>query len=131
MAMPLIKILEDNAALVWKHLQALYPRLNKYPVPEVVANNRLWRTAGLAWCEDHRVEFATKFFGKYRHEMLAVIVPHELAHIADYIMHGAQASIIDGGHGKTWQKIMHSCNLPGDKYHTFIIAKNEPAIKYL
>ena len=129
MAQPLIQVLERQAHLVWMALQATYPELRTYKVPKVGINNRLWKVAGYAYCEEHRVEFGSKFFGRYKPQMLLEIVPHELIHVADFIINGNDMT--DGGHGIGWRNMMRAYGLEPNRYHNLHINKSDPIITAL
>lgn len=48
--------------------------------------------------------------------MRLVILPHEIAHQADYNLFGLSEKIC--GHGKNWCKIMLQLGLAPNKYHS-------------
>jgi predicted SprT family Zn-dependent metalloprotease len=125
----LLKVITACVALHWMQMQVLWDKLKPYNAPKVRINNRLYRTAGLAFSEDHIVEFGSKFFNNYKTEMLCIIIPHELIHVADFIINGKDNTKL--GHGPSWQRMMLEYGLPPDRYHNYIINKNDPIIKML
>ena len=129
MAKPLIQVLEQKVSRTWRELQELYPKLKKYNAPKVKINNRMWRTAGLAHCEIHSVEFSSKFFNRYEFEMYREIVPHELIHVADFIINGDDPT--NFWHGPMWCKMMQEYGLPPNRFHEYYINKNDPIVRML
>ncbi len=122
-----IEIMEKTiirAADVWADMQHAYPTLKKHRCPDVVFNNRLWRTAGLAHQEDFVIELGTKFLMhsiEYRAIMLGEILVHELAHVADFWVFGE--SELACGHGKGWCSIMRKMCLEPKKFHDMNIPR--------
>jgi len=129
MAKPLIQVLEQKVSRIWHELQELYPELKKHNAPKVKINNRMWRTAGLAHCEIHSVEFSSKFFNRYEFEMYREIVPHELIHVADFIINGDDPT--DLWHGPGWCKMMLEYGLEPNRFHNLYINKSDPIVKAL
>lgn len=110
--------LNVKADIVWAELARQYPALRNTKTPDIILNGRLWRTAGRAWQEDGVIELGWKFFihsPQYRAIMYNVILPHELAHIADYIVYGE--SELKCGHGNGWREIMIYLGLPPKATH--------------
>ncbi len=112
-------IINRKADLVWLEFCEIYPRLIRLDRPVVVANNRFTKTAANCEVENNRINFGMKFMPKFENEMLNVILPHEIAHQIDYILHGLPAN--NRWHGKTWQEIMVKYGLPPNAYHTMEI----------
>ena len=129
MARPLIQVLEQQVSRTWRELQELYPKLKKYNAPKVKINNRMWRTAGLAHCEIHCVEFSSKFFNRYEFEMYREIIPHELIHVADFIINGDDPT--NFWHGPMWCKMMQEYGLEPNRFHNLYINKNDPIVRLL
>ena len=129
MAKPLIQVLEQKVSRIWHELQELYPKLKKHNAPKVKINNRMWRTAGLAHCEIHCVEFSSKFFNRYEFEMYREIIPHELIHVADFIINGDDPT--NFWHGPMWCKMMQEYGLPPNRFHQYYINKNDPIVRML
>lgn len=116
---PKIATLEKVTDHLWGELCESYPKLVRYNPPKIVLNNRLWRTAGRCWQIENQIDLATKFFARNSVEMFRVILPHEIAHSADFILFGESEKRC--GHGKNWCKIMEKLGLPADKYHSLEI----------
>lgn len=109
---------------VWGRLVREYPELQAHDMPTIKLNGRLWRTAGRCFQDLQIVEFGTKFFtfnADYQRNMLRVIVPHEIIHAADWILHGESNKPC--GHGTTWQKMMVNYGLEPDPFHQMWIPR--------
>ena len=109
-------IVESYCRTVWAAFQSVYPDLGVLPTVQV--SGRLTRTAGRCWQRENVVEFSTKFLTHSKPcqiIMMQQIIPHELAHAADYQMFGE--SELRCGHGKRWREIMVGYGLPPLKYH--------------
>lgn len=120
----LIRIINDNAGIIWDNLCELYPRLLKYNPPVIILNNRLWRNAGLSHQESNIIELGYKFFiysTDYYYEMINIILPHEIIHQADYNLFGLSEAKC--GHGKKWREIMINYGLEDNKYHSMEIKR--------
>lgn len=111
--------LNHHAAKLWDEYCEIFPKLVKCDVPRIVLNNRFTRTAGCCYQDQNIIHLGTKFFAKNNAEMLAVILPHEMAHQIDFNLYGISEKKC--GHGKMWQKIMVQLGLPADRYHSLVI----------
>lgn len=110
--------LNAKGSIFWNKLQKIHPKLKRITCPNVTLNNRFTVTAGAAYQNDRRIELATKFIihsDRYYAIMFNVILPHELAHIADYDLFGESNKKC--GHGDNWKMIMLQLGLRPDKYH--------------
>ena len=116
---PKIITLEKVTDHIWAELIESYPKLVRFNPPKIVLNNRLRRTAGQCWQSENQVDLASKFFARNSVEMFSVILPHEIAHQADYNLFGKSED--KSGHGKKWAKIMVELGLPANKYHSLTI----------
>lgn len=117
-------VVTREVSRVWDVLCETYPKLCKHNPPVVKLSGRLYRTAGRAFQELNIVEFGYKFFvanGDYYHNMLAIIVPHEVIHIADYMLYGESEKKC--GHGKTWVKMMETYGLEPNPFHNMLITR--------
>jgi predicted SprT family Zn-dependent metalloprotease len=112
-----IALINKKADSVWLEFCEIYPRLIRLDRPVIVANNRFTRTAANCEVENNVINFGMKFMAKHENQMLNVILPHEIAHQIDYILHGLPKR----WHGRTWQEIMVKYGLPADAYHTMEI----------
>ena len=113
--------LYTKADIIWRELGVHYPKLRAHRVPDVLLNSRLYRTAGRAWQEDQVIELGTKFLlhsPQYRARMYCEILPHELAHCADYLLFGE--SELACGHGTGWRHLMQKLGLEPKKYHDML-----------
>jgi len=102
--------------LVWNEFCISFPKLVRYNPPKIVLCNRLTKCAGKNYQEENRVHLANKFFANNTATMFAVILPHELAHQADWDLFGLSEKKC--GHGKKWCEIMVKYGLPANKYHS-------------
>ena len=103
----------------WDALCESYPKLVRYNPPKIILCNRLTRTAGKSYQEENRIHLANKFFAKHGANMRLVILPHEIAHQADFNLFGLSEK--NCGHGKKWCEIMVKLGLPANKYHSLTI----------
>ncbi|MFN7317903.1 MAG: SprT-like domain-containing protein [bacterium] len=112
-------VIVKRANAIWRMMQHKLPELEFFECPDIQLNNRLRSTAGRCWLQRNQVDIATKYLmhsQAYQVYMLEIILPHELAHQADYNLFGE--SELACGHGKHWQYIMTNIlNLPANKYH--------------
>jgi predicted SprT family Zn-dependent metalloprotease len=111
-----IEIVTDK---IWSDLIESYPKLVRFDAPKIVLCNRLTRTAGKSYQTENRIHLANKFFIRNHREMMLTILPHEIAHQADFNLFGESEKKC--GHGKKWAKIMVELGLPANKYHSLEI----------
>ena len=111
-----IEIVTDN---IWSALAESYPKLVRFDAPKIVLCNRLTRTAGKNYQTLNRIHLGNKFFQRNHNAMMLEILPHEIAHQADYNLFGESEKKC--GHGKNWAKIMVELGLPANKYHSLTI----------
>ena len=112
-------LLTREAGAVWDAMAESYPALIRYDVPRIILNGRLSATAGRCFQSTQIVEMSSKFINhseKYFRNMIDVILPHELAHAADWILFGE--SELKCGHGRNWQEIMVQYGLAPNKFHS-------------
>jgi len=115
-------ILQRHTVMIWDTLCEMYTPLVHNNEPKIELNNRMWRTAGMCFQPENRIQLATKFFlakTEYYKHMLNVILPHEIIHQADFNLYGNSEK--NCGHGKNWVKIMVEYGLKPDIYHTMEI----------
>jgi predicted SprT family Zn-dependent metalloprotease len=111
-----IEIVTDS---IWSGLIESYPKLVRFDAPKIVLCNRLTRTAGKNYQTLNRIHLANKFYARNYSAMMLEILPHEIAHQADYNLFGESEKKC--GHGKNWAKIMIELGLPANKYHSLTI----------
>jgi predicted SprT family Zn-dependent metalloprotease len=104
---------------IWLALAESYPKLIRFDAPRIVLCNRLTRTAGKCYQEENRIHLGNKFFLNNHSAMMLEILPHEIAHQADFNLFGLSEK--NCGHGKNWCKIMVKLGLPANKYHALTI----------
>ena len=111
-----IDFVTDN---IWLALIESYPKLVRFDAPKIILCNRLTRTAGKNYQEENRIHLGNKFFQRNHNAMMLEILPHEIAHQADFNLFGLSEKKC--GHGKKWCKIMVQLGLPANKYHSLVI----------
>ena len=111
-----IEIVTEN---IWLALIESYPKLVRFDAPKIVLCNRLTRTAGKNYQEENRIHLGNKFYARNHNEMMLQILPHEIAHQADFNLFGLSEK--NCGHGKKWCAIMVKLGLPANKYHSLVI----------
>ena len=99
----------------WETLCLAFPKLIRFDPPIVKINNRIYRTAGRCFIEHNSIDLSAKLLAKHNTEMLTVILPHEIAHQADYNLNGMPKN--NRWHGNNWAIIMHALDLPANPYH--------------
>ncbi len=107
------------AATTWQVLMATYPALALVDAPRVVFDRRLTRVAGMANHQKNRIELSHALFTEFPDEFAKVIIPHELAHIADVWLCDWQAPAWSD-HGPSWGAVMGSLGLPADEFHNLL-----------
>jgi predicted SprT family Zn-dependent metalloprotease len=120
----LLTNLQRQTVMLWDTLCEIYTPLVHYNEPKLELNGRLWRCAGMCFQEDNRIQMATKFFfakTEYHDTMWNVILPHEIAHQADFNLFGKSEKKC--GHGENWAKIMVQLNLDANPYHSMEITR--------
>ena len=117
----LILTIERKADAVWLEFCEIYPRLVRIDRPVIVPNNRFTITAANCEVENNRINFGMKFMPRFAENMLNVILPHEIAHQIDYILHGLPKN--NRWHGRTWSQIMVNYGLPPLAYHSMDLKK--------
>ena len=117
----LSKMVTSKADSVWQQLGMLYPQLQRMPRPAVKYNKRLKTTAGRAFIDSKPPYFdlSNDLLWQYPDTVIEDTVPHELAHIAAYIVFG------DCGHGKDWKSVMVAINRPPAVYHNMLNSRHE------
>ena len=115
----LIYTVEKATDSIWSALAESYPKLVRFDAPKIVLNNRFTKTAGCNYQTLNQIDLASKFFARNSVEMFSVILPHEIAHQADFNIFGQSEKKC--GHGKNWAKIMVELGLPANKYHSLIL----------
>jgi predicted SprT family Zn-dependent metalloprotease len=107
---------DQIAESTWDTICESYPKLVRFNPPKIVLCNRLTRTAGKNYQEENLIHLGNKFFAKNSANMRMVILPHEIAHQADFNLFGISEKKC--GHGVQWQKIMLQLGLAPNKYHS-------------
>jgi SprT protein len=99
----------------WVKLLREYPTIQR-ATPIVTLNNRLKTTAGRAFIEDvpQRIDLSTDLFSQYTEHMIHDTIPHELAHLVAYTIHG------DPGHGKGWYSVLAKMGIVTTRLHNMV-----------
>lgn len=119
MTRKLVHTIELLTEHIWGTLCESYPKLVRFDQPRIILNNRFTRTAGCCYQEENVINLGTKFYAKNLVAMNTIILPHEIAHQADFNLFGLSEKKC--GHGKKWCKIMVELGLPANKYHSLEI----------
>lgn len=101
----------------WGMMCEIRPALVRFDPPKIILNGRIWATAGYATQQTREMNLSLKFMlfsKKHGKLMQGVILPHELAHHADFDLNGESDKKC--GHGEKWAQIMVDFGLPADKF---------------
>jgi len=99
----------------WVKFRAQYPTIQRV-TPVVTLNNRLKTTAGRAFIEDNpqKIDLSTDLFCQYTDHMIVDTIPHELAHLVAYTIHG------DPGHGRGWYSVLERMGIQTTRLHSMV-----------
>jgi SprT protein len=99
----------------WVKFLAQYPTIQRV-TPVVTLNNRLKTTAGRAFIGDvpQRIDLSTDLFSQHTDQMIVDTIPHELAHLVAYTIHG------DKGHGKGWYSVVAHMGIQTTRMHDMV-----------
>jgi SprT protein len=99
----------------WVKFLAQYPTIQR-ATPIVTLNNRLKTTAGRAFIEENpqKIDLSTDLFCQYTDHMIVDTIPHELAHLVAYTIHG------DPGHGKGWYSVLKQMGIQTTRCHSMV-----------
>ena len=120
----LLTLIEREAVMIWDTLCEIHPTLVAYDVPKFELNPYTWRTAGMCFQEENRIQLGYKFFKngtKYFNYMIDVILPHEIIHQADWNLYGESEKKC--GHGVNWRKLMLEYGLAPNPFHSMEISR--------
>ncbi len=117
----LLNLIRKESRIVWDTLNRMYPKLSRYPRPEIRLNPYCWRTAGMCYQEWNEIELSFKFFDKHPAEMIQTVLPHELIHQVDWNLYGISED--KSGHGINWMQIMVEYGLPPERYHSMKVKR--------
>jgi len=93
--------------------------LKSFPRPEVTLNLR-GRSAGVAELQRNRLRFNPVLLKENQQAFLAQVVPHEVAHLIAWQLHGRKIR----PHGREWQQIMQQVfGLLPQTTHTFDVTR--------
>lgn len=108
--------LQSIAESLWLEYCEVFPALVKFDCPKIILNKRLIRTAGGCHTDDNYIVLGYKFLEQFEHNMLTVILPHELAHQIDYNLNGWEDRKLH--HGPKWCAIMERIGCLPEPYHS-------------
>lgn len=74
----------------------------------------------------YNLEFNIDAIMKNWDDMVNDTIPHEIAHIVDFAIHGRS-----DGHGKKWKRIAHSLGCTGKRTHDYSLEKARVTTKYV
>jgi predicted SprT family Zn-dependent metalloprotease len=111
--------IQQVAQNLWEEYCEIFPKLVKFDCPKVTLNGRLSKCAGRNTCEENSIELGTKFFTKYATNMIAVILPHEIAHQIDWNLNGWYDR--KPHHGKQWIEIMVKIGQNPNAFHEMVL----------
>lgn len=111
---PTPRLLVD-CGVAWLKLCALYPALKPEQMPIIQFNGRLTKTGAWVYVTERVIEVSRKLYQGNEDEYANVLIPHELAHQADFDLYGMPKRGQD--HKGTWIEIMQALGLPPDRYH--------------
>lgn len=120
----LLKHIAIETEIVWDSLCEIYTPLVRFNPPKIVLNPYTWKTAGSCYQTLSKVELGYKFFASNRENfnyMIDVILPHELAHQADFNLFGESEKTC--GHGEKWCEIMVNLGLKAKPFHSMEIER--------
>lgn len=107
------EVADYRVGVWWNKFRVQYPGIPENP-PLVKLNNRLKTTAGRAFYEHYYIDLSTELFWEYTERFLCDTIPHELAHIVAYIVHG------DTGHGRGWYSVVKTMNIDTTRLHNMV-----------
>ena len=120
----LLNILKRETVMLWDTLCEIYTPLVHRNEPKIELNPYCWRTAGMCYQDQNLIQLSYKFFvakTQYRDYMLDVILPHEVAHQADWFLYGESEKTC--GHGVHWCEIMVQLGLEPNPFHNMEIPR--------
>jgi predicted SprT family Zn-dependent metalloprotease len=106
--------LQALAETLWAEYCEIFPKLVKFDCPKIEYNGRLSSTAGRCFAWQNRIEMANKLMVRNSTEMLAVILPHEIAHQIDWNLNGDTEN---KWHRESWKIIMIKIGQPPLRCH--------------
>ena len=108
--------LQTITANYWDTYCEIFPKLIKFDCPEIRLSKRLTSTAGRNHFEENYIILGSKFLAQFEHNMLNIILPHEIAHQIDYNLNGWHYR--KTYHGAQWCAIMGRVGQNPLPYHS-------------
>ena len=111
------RMFNEQTEVVWEFLRTLYPQIPENP-PIVYLTYHMEDDshAGMCVWGDDYIDLHVKYCFQYFDEMLTVILPHELAHMADWYIKPPFRF-----HGRNWKDILQDMGLDPDPYHYMVL----------
>ena len=110
---------QNLAESYWFAYRKIWPILAKHPCPTIEINNRFTATGGVNYSQLNLVKLSGKFMNNNLETIARVILPHELAHQIDFILHGWKHGARH--HRDSWKIIMVKIGLEPDIYHNMVL----------
>lgn len=116
-----IKELREKTIEWWDKFNLRYGK--SYPYPSMTFKIR-GGMAGMAHYQDQTIDYNLEFYKKYREDTLFDTIPHEIAHLFNYLMYMAPNEyrkwrVFLKTHGKEWQRIMLTMGVSPKRCHNY------------
>ena len=99
----------------WRVFKALYPNIGE--APTFTLSRRLRVTIANCDHANRVIDFRENLFSTHGRLMLVTVLPHELAHLVDYDLHGDTSKTWENqGHSETWCNIMLNYGLEPNRF---------------
>ena len=108
------ELLRKETERWWEHAIVLYGKRRIQGRPPTTSFELRGLTAGRACVQQHHNRYNLDIATANLEGFLAQTVPHEVAHIVDYFMHGCSSH-----HGKKWKQIMVDFGLEPTRCHNY------------
>lgn len=99
---------------VTKALKVFEEHFNRTFERPVVVYDLKGHTAGIASIQKNCIRLNTELLYSHHDDMIHRTVPHEVAHIVQYVLYPNSRS-----HGGEWQYLMHILGLEADRTHSY------------
>lgn len=108
---------------IWAKFLVIFPELFDAPCLPVKFDKRFKKIAGRMEWDAGRIMLSPSLFAKNPKKYELEVIPHEVAHYVDYLLHGPHyledEPTNDKLHGPTWQAIMCAYGLSPDTVYYF------------
>lgn len=103
--------IQEVALNVWALFCGLFPELKETPTPRIVFDRRVKKA--YAYASFNGVQFGFKDSIRHYRLYLNEIAGHEIAHVVQLRLYGAESD----HHGKEWQELMQMIGLEPKEYY--------------